>query len=330
MFYENRLVLVTGGTGFVGSHFVEELLRQGARIRVPIHERPLRINSDDVETVQADLTRQEDCLRVCTDVDYIIHAAGGVGAAGIAQSHMMAGIANYLALTARVLEAAWARGVDRVLVFSSSTTYPAADRPLKEEEMWSGPPHPCYFGYGWMRRYVERLSEFVASESSLGIALCRPTAVYGRHDNVDPKTAHYIPALVRRAIEKEDPFIVWGTGEEIRDVLHITDLVHGCLSLLENHAVCDPVNIGYGSGVAVRDVVRTILEAAGHSSAKVVYDPEKPSTIPVRLVDTSKARRLLHFNPQVTLENGIADTVRWFGEMLGRETPRYASLSENP
>lgn len=316
MSYKDKLVLVTGGTGFVGSHFVEELLRQGACVRVPIHVRPLRVEDDRIETVEADLTLQEDCLHACRGVDCVVHAAGAVGAAGVSPSQLLSGIGDNLALTARVLQAAWATGVDRTLVFSSSTTYPAADHPVKEEEMWSGPTHPSYFGYGWMRRYLEKLAEFVASESDMGIALCRPTAIYGRHDNFDPQTARYIPAVIRRAVELEDPFVVWGTGEDIRDILHVTDLVRGCLSLLEKHAVCDPVNIGSGVGVAVKDVVRLVLRASGRADAKVVFDASKPSTIPIRLVDTSKAKRLLQFEPEVSLEAGIADTVEWYRETL--------------
>ena len=110
----------------------------------------------------------------------------------------------------------------------------------------------------------------------------------------------------------ENPYVVWGTGEEIRDFLHVTDLVRGCLLLLEKHAACDPVNIGYGQTIAVKDVVRHILNAAGCADAQVEFDASKPTTIPVRMVDTSKARELLGFTPQLSLEEGLADTVAWY------------------
>ncbi|MFZ0053016.1 MAG: NAD-dependent epimerase/dehydratase family protein, partial [Desulfobaccales bacterium] len=186
------------------------------------------------------------------------------------------------------------------------------DYPVKEEEMWSAPPHPVYFGYGWMRRYLELLGEFVSQKSAIGVAICRPTAVYGRHDDFDPKTSHVIPALIRRAVAKEHPYVVWGTGKEIRDFLHITDLVRGCLFLLDKHAVCDPVNIGYGKAVTVKEIVNIILQAAGHEKARVEFDASKPVTIPVRMVDTTKAKKLLDFEPRVTLEEGLRDTVNWY------------------
>lgn len=314
MFYQGKLVLVTGGTGFVGTHIAEELLRRGARVRVPIHQRPLIIKDSRIETVAADLKNQEDCLRAAQGVDYVFHAAGAVSAAGVTASNPMDAITTNLVLTARMLQAAWTAGVKRFLLFSSSTGYPEADHPIKEEEMWSGPTHPSYFGYGWMRRYLERMGEFVSSKSKMGIALVRPTAVYGRWDDFDPVTSHVVPALIQRAVAKANPYEVWGTGNEVRDFLHVTDLARGCLLMLEKHATCDPVNLGYGQAVTIREIVQVILRAAGHEGARVVYDATKPTTIPFRMVDISKARSLLGFEPSVSLQEGLADTVGWYVE----------------
>ena len=311
-FYKGKKVLVTGGTGFVGLHFVQELLKLGAQVRVPLHERALLLKDDRIETIPADLTRPEDCRKVTNGVQYVFHAAGAVSAAGVTASNPMAAITSNLILTSQMLQAAWMEGVERFQVFGSSTGYPAADHAIKEEEMWEGPTYPAYFGYGWMRRYLERISEFVASKSAMKIALVRPTAVYGRWDNFDPVTSHVIPALIRRAVEKQNPYVVWGNGQEVRDFLHITDLVSGCLLTLEKHAECDPVNLGYGKVVTVKEIVGSILKAAGHESAEVVFDTTKPSTIPFRMVDTAKAKVLFGFEAKVSLEDGLSDTVAWY------------------
>lgn len=312
MFYDGKVVLVTGGTGFVGLHIVQELLKTGARIRIPIHQRPLMIKDDRIETIHADLTRQEDCLNAVKGVDFVFHAAGAVAAAAVTTSNPMAAITTNLILTSQILQAAWTANVERVLIFSSSTGYPIADYPIKEEEMWSGPPHPTYFGYGWMRRYLEKLGEFVASKSNVKVSIVRPTAVFGRWDNFAPKTSHVIPALIRRAVEKENPYIVWGSGEEVRDFLHITDLARACLIMLEKCANCDPVNIGYGKVVTIKDIVYTILKAAGHDNVDIIFDSSKPTTIPYRAVDTTKAKKLLGFEPAVSLEEGLKDTIKWY------------------
>ncbi|MBU0456484.1 MAG: NAD-dependent epimerase/dehydratase family protein [Gammaproteobacteria bacterium] len=316
MFYKRKVVLVTGGTGFVGTHIVQELLRHEAKVRVPIHNRPLIIKDERIETIKADLTKQEDCLEAVKGVDYIFHAAGAVSAAGVTTSNPMAAITTNLILTAQILQAAWATNTDRILIFSSSTGYPEANYPIKEEEMWTGPTHPTYFGYGWMRRYLERLGEYVGSKSKVKVAIVRPTAVYGRWDNFDPKASHVVPALIRRAVEKENPYVVWGTGNEVRDFLHITDLARGCLLMLEKCANCDPVNIGYGKVVTVKEIVLTILKVAGNEKAEVIFDSTKPTTIPYRAVDTTKAKKILNFEPVVSLEEGLKDTVEWYKESI--------------
>lgn len=311
-FYDGKFVLVTGGTGFVGMHIVQELLKNGARIRIPIHNRPLIIKGEKIDTIQADLTKQEDCLEAVKGVDYVFHAAGAVAAAGVTTSNPMAAITANLILTAQILQASWTANVERMLIFGSSTGYPVTNYPVKEDEMWHGPPHPTYLGYGWMRRYLEKLGEFVASKSNLKIAIVRPTAVYGRWDNFDPKTSHVIPALIRRAVKKENPYIVWGSGEEVRDFLHITDLARACLLMLEKYATCDAVNIGYGKVVTIKEIVQMVLKAAGHDNAEVVFDSTKPTTIPFRMVDTSKAEKLFSFKPMLSLEEGIRDTIEWY------------------
>jgi GDP-L-fucose synthase len=314
MFFERRLSLVTGGTGFIGTHLAKALLDQGGRVRLAVHQRPPILTDPRIEIMRADLTRQEDCLAAMKGVDFVFHAAGAVSGLGVTADHTMAGITTNLNLTAQVMQAAWTTNVGRILLFSSSTAYPASDHPIREEEMWNGPPHPSYLGYGWMRRYFERLAEFAANHSGLGIALVRPTAVYGPHNDFRPATSHVIPALVRKAVEKLNPFEVWGIGDEMRDFLHVTDFVRGCLLTMEKHAVCDPINIGYGSALPIRRVVEIILKAAGHSDAEVRFDATKPTAIPVRLVDTSKAKRLLGFEPQIRIETGLRDLVNWYAQ----------------
>lgn len=305
-------MLVTGGTGFVGTHIVDELLKQGARVRVPVHSRPLIIRDDRIESVPADLRRPADCLALTDSVDYVFHAAGVVGGIGVGAAGVMSAISTNLVLTAQMFQAAWTSGVERVLIFSSSMAYPPADYPIKEEEMWVGEPHPAYQGYGWMRRYFERLGAFVASQSKVKVAIVRPTAIYGRHDNFDPAASHVIPALIRKAVDRVDPYVVWGTGNEVRDFLHVSDLARGCLLMLEKAADGAPVNIGYGRATTVREIVQAVLTAADYSDASVVFDSTKPASNPFRMVDTGKARRLLGFAPSVSLEDGLRDTVRWY------------------
>ena len=316
MDYDGKVVLVTGGSGFVGTHIVQEILKTNAKIRVPIHKRPMIVKDRRIETVQCDLTKPEDCLVAVKGVDAIFHAAGAVAAAGVTAGNPMSAIITNLILTARILEAAWTEKVERVLVFSSSTGYPVANYPIKEEEMWAGPTHDSYFGYGWMRRYLERISEFVASKTKINVLIVRPTAVYGRYDNFDPMASHVIPALIRKAIDRIDPYEVWGTGDEVRDFLHVSDLARGCNEMMKKGLSCDPINIGYGKTITIKQIVKIVLRATQYDDANVIYNSSKPTAIPFRMVDTSKAKRVLGFEPSITFEEGIKDTVDWYTQRL--------------
>lgn len=311
-FFQGKNVLVLGGTGFVGTHFVKAALDAGANVTTTVHKRAPLIRDPRLKAVEADLTDRAQARAAMQGQEIVFHCAGAVSAAGVTASNPMEPITDNLALTAMVLEAAWKTGVERVQVFGSSTAYPVTEHPVREEEMWTAPPHPSYFGYGWMRRYIERMAEFVHERSKTKVVLVRPTAVYGRHDDFHPVTSHVIPALIRKAVERMDPYEVWGTGDEVRDFLHVEDLARGCLLATEKYAECQPINIGYGQTSTVREIVQAILRAADYADANLVFNSDRPTTIPKRMVDISKAREILGFTPAWTLEEGLADTVKWY------------------
>ena len=151
--------------------------------------------------------------------------------------------------------------------------------------------------------------------SDVKVLIVRPTAVYGRWDY----SAHVIPSLIKRVLKKENPFIVWGTGEEVRDLLYITDFARGCLLMMEKWENSEPVNIGFGKGIKIKDVVKIILKAANHQDAEVKFDTAKPTAIPKRLVDVTRAEKLLGFKPEISLEKGIKDTVEWFKQNMDQD-----------
>jgi GDP-L-fucose synthase len=323
----DRACLVTG-CGFVGSHLVDALLDSGARVRVVTRSRAPHRTHPKLEAITADLSRPQDCLRAVQGMECVFLAAGSVGAAGTGASGVMSGIATNLTLTANVLQAAWQGGVRRALVFSSSTAYPVIDRPAREDELWEGPVFPGYFGYGWMRRYFERLAEFVASESDMGIAVVRPAALYGPRDNFDPTTGHVVSSLIRRAVAGESPLKVWGTGNDIRDFLHVRDFARGCLLALDRKADCDPINLGSGTGVSTGDLARLILTALGRPTTDLRFEPDRPSALPYRVLDMTKASAALGYAPQISFPEGLAEVIAWYrGQALGQTSysPRVGS-----
>jgi GDP-L-fucose synthase len=312
-FYKNKKVVVTGGSGFIGTHYLIELLERGAIVKTHTHEKPLQIQDDRLEVLEGiDLTNLQDCFKLIEGADYVVHSGGKIAHPSTVPTDIQISMQNILVL-GNILEASYKSGVKRFLDLNSSTGYPDIRRPLTEDEFWEGEPYKAYFGYGWMRRYREKLMEHVSKFSGMEIALARGTAIYGPNDNFNPKTCHVVPALIKRVLDGEDPFVVWGTPDVVRDFLYVKDVIKAALLVLEKGESMRPYNIGSGTIVTVGDIVNAILKATD-KNPKVIYDETKPTTIPFRMVSTERLTNELGFVPSYTFEEGIQETVNWYKE----------------
>lgn len=311
-FYEGKKVLVTGGTGMLGLNVIEQLLPTGAQIRATLHQRKPVINSKNIEYVWCDLTKREDCYSVVKGVDYVFLCAAVTSGAAVIVNNPVVHITSNLIINSQMLEAACFSGVKRLLFISSSTTYPPSDHPMKEEEMMDGDPHESVYGVGWMKRYTEKLCTFYRRRYKMGIAIVRPTNAFGKYDDFNYETAHVLPALVRRAFERQDPYVVWGTGNDVRDFIYAEDLACGLILALEKYCVGEGINIASGSTITIKEAVKLILKYTDYQNANVVFDSSQPSTFPKRLVDITKAREILGFKPKYTFEEGLKKMIEWY------------------
>jgi GDP-L-fucose synthase len=310
-FLKNKIVVVTGGSGFIGSHFLLELVKLGAKVRTHTHKSPLQISEDGIEIIDnVDLTKLEDCVKLLDGAEYVIHCAGQVAHPSTVPTDIQISL-KQLTIIGNVLEACVKTKVKRFLDLNSSTGYPDIRRPLKEEEYWVEEPYSSYYGYGWARRYREKLMEHVSKFSNLEIALARCTAIFGPYDNFDLKTCHVVPALIKRHISGENPFVIWGTPDVVRDFLYVKDVVKGALLILEKGISMKPYNLGYGGGITIGEIVNSILKTTGDNPV-VEWDSSKPTTIPFRAVNTDRIKSELGFTPNYTFEDGMKETIDWF------------------
>ena len=267
-------------------------------------------NSIGLKRGDFNLIKLEDCLRLTEGADYVIHSGGKIAHPSTVPTDVQISVQNILVL-GNALDAAQRNGVKRFLDLNSSTGYPDKRYPITEDEFWDEEPFSKYFGYGWMRRYREKLMEHVSKFSNMEIALARGTAIYGPHDNFDPKTCHVVPALITRVLSDENPFIVWGTDDVVRDFLYVKDVVKASLLVLEKGESMRPYNVGSGTAVTVGDIVDAVLKATG-KSPEVVWDASKPTTIPFRMASTERIENELGFKADYTFEEGIKETVEWY------------------
>lgn len=324
MSFRGETVLVTGASGLIGSHLVRRLVQAGANVRGILRRRRPPLREPGVDYVTCDLTSARYCREVVRGVRYVFHCAASTSGAATTARTPMVHVTPNVVMNARLLQAAYNAGVEKFLYLSSTTGYPDTDRPVVEEEMFQGDPFDKYYFAGWMKRFTEVLCRMYGDKLSprMSTVVLRPTNVYGPHDKFAPKRSHVTAALIRKVVERQDPIEVWGTGEDVRDLLYVDDCVEAMLRAAERLSGHSALNIGLGKGYRVKEVLDTILELDGYANARVVYNPEKPAMIPVRLVDVTKARDLLGFEATTDLRAGLRQTIDWYRARRAATLPK--------
>lgn len=316
MFYQGKRVLVTGSSGLIGTNLVMALVKEGAKVRGVIHQKTPSYQNSAVEYIQADLRERADCARVAEGMEYVFHCASNSSGAVMMKNNPLVHVTGNLVMNAVFLEECWKSKVDRFQFLSTTTVYPPVEHPVKESEAFTDEPFEIYFGVGWMKRYIEKLCEFYYRRFGMKISILRPTNVYGPHDKFDFERSHVLPALIRRAVENQNPFEVWGDGSAVRDFIYVDDMVKVMLLAMEKASDCSAINFGSGTPVTIRQAVDLIIKLTNRTHLEVKYDPTKPTTIPVRRVDLTKCKKVLGYEAAVGFEEGLKKTIEWYVSTL--------------
>ncbi|MDP3921275.1 MAG: NAD-dependent epimerase/dehydratase family protein [Candidatus Omnitrophota bacterium] len=327
MYFKNKKVLVTGGTGMIGTPLVNMLAEAGARVRIASLDNPFGL-PEGAEFLKVDLTRWEACLKACEGVDFIFHLAGIKGGVGVGRSQGARFLEGNAFINLHMLKAARECGAARYLFTSTIGVYPDAEI-FKESEVWDKPPHPSDWYGAWAKRFGELQCEAYLEQYDYQAVIVRPANIYGPYDNFNPNTAMVIPALIARACAGEDPLVVWGDGTPVRDFIYSKDCARGMMLAMEAAAPCDPLNLGSGVGVSIKQVAETICRYAPQSP-KLEWDASKPAGNKIRLMDTTKARDQIGFEPKYSLENAIRETVEWYLQNPDYQSRRYSIFSNDP
>lgn len=319
-FWKGRSVLVTGGSGFIGSHLVGMLLNKGVKVSVVGREKPsavkfLNLSDKRIEYHRVELMEMSKKLvRAFEGQDLVFHLAARVAGIGFNSTHPATMLRDNLAMLISALEAARLSGVKRFQFVSSACVYPRFCKiPTPETEGFVGEPEPTNYGYGWAKRMGEVMTKTYADEHGLETSIVRPYNGYGPRDNFDPETSHVIPALIKRVVDGENPVVVWGDGTPTRSFLYVEDFAKGLMEAVEKYPVADPVNIGSGEEVTIKQLVELIIEVS-RSKAKIKFDRSKPNGQPRRACDTKKAKKKFGFKARIPLKVGLKRTVEWYKE----------------
>jgi len=312
--FKGKRVLVAGGTGFVGVNLINRLLSQGARVRATLHAKSPVLDDPRIEYVTVDLTLANDCAKAAQDMEYVFMCAANTSGAGVMAATPLVHVTPNVVMNTLMLDAAYAAGVKKYLWLSSNTVYPAVEYPVKEHEMKPGDVFDKYYCVAWMKQFTEILCRMYAEKipKPMKTVVVRPANIYGPYDDFEWATSHVLPALMRKVVERMDPLEVWGDGKDVKDFIYIDDFIEGILRAMEKVDSFDPVNIGSGKETTVNEALKIMLDCDGYTNAKIIYNASKPSMIPKRMLDVSKAKQMLGFEAKTSMKEGLCRTMVWY------------------
>jgi GDP-L-fucose synthase len=305
-FWRGRRVVVTGGAGFLGSHVVDRLRALGC---------------DDIvvpRRAEYDLTHpdQVDRLYRAARPDLVLHLAAEVGGIGANRKNPGRFFYANLAMGLHLIEQARQHGVEKFVQVGTICAYPKfTPVPFREDDLWDGYPEETNAPYGIAKKALLVQLQSYRDQYGFGGIYLLPVNLYGPRDNFDPESSHVIPALIRKMVEARDARAqeveIWGTGGASREFLYVDDCARGILLASEHYDAADPVNLGTGVEIRIRDLAREIADLVGFSG-ELVFDPTKPDGQPRRCLETSRALERFGFRARVGFREGLEETIRWF------------------
>jgi GDP-L-fucose synthase len=305
-FWKDRKVCVTGGDGFLGSYVLEKLAERGAtQVFVPKIEEYNIVDPEAVKRLLAD-----------ANPDLILHLAANVGGIGANQARPAEFFYDNLMMGVQLMHEAWKAGVSKFVAIGTVCAYPKfTPVPFREETLWDGYPEETNAPYGLAKKMLLVQSQSYRQQYDFNSVFLIPVNLYGPRDNFNLETSHVIPALIRKCLEAQergsDEIVVWGDGSPTREFLYAADAAEGILLAAERYNSSDPVNLGSGEEISIKDLVTKIVEFTGFEG-RLIWDTSRPNGQPRRGLDTSKAKERFDFQAQVKLEEGLKSTVEWY------------------
>jgi len=303
-FWKDKNVVITGGYGFLGSYLVALLkLKNPKELIVPIHSK-------------YDFTKLEDCESITKNADLVIHLAAKVGGIGFNLEKPGELFYDNLIMGVNLMESARKNKVSKFVAIGTVCAYPKfVETPFKEEDLWKGYPEETNAPYGLAKKMMLVQSQAYRAQYGFNSIFLLPVNLYGPGDNFNLNSSHVIPALIKKMVEAKEKNLneveIWGTGTASREFLYVKDCARGILMATEKYNKSDPINLGVGFEITIKDLAYKIRDLVGFQGS-LEWNMEKPDGQPRRCLDISKAKKEFDFKAEISLDEGLKRTIDWY------------------
>lgn len=312
---QKKKVLICGAEGFIGRNMTEYFSKREDFEVYTTDIKPLSLWDKNIKSIRADLTKKGDVERVVKGMHIIIQAAATTSGAKDIVEKPYYHVTDNAVMNSLIFKAAYDYNVAHVIFFSCTVMYQSSDTPVKESDFNANKEiYPNYFGVGWTKVYIEKMCQFYSGIGNTRYTVIRHSNIYGPYDKFDLEKSHVFGATMTKVMTAKNggEIKIWGTGEEERDLLYISDLIDFVeLAIDKQKEKFRLFNVGLGKAISVTDLVKKIINAS-KKNLRIKYDKSKPTIKTKLCLDSSKAKNILGWFPKINLDEGIGRTMEWY------------------
>ena len=303
-----KKIIIVGGSGFIGVNILKKVNKNQNQVFSTFFKNKKYYKINGVKYFKGNLTNLNFCRKITKSMDTVVMCAAVSSGAMVMQKNPLFHVDDNVVMNLNILKASAENNVKKFIFISSNTVYPVSEKAMKEKDI-DYTLFNKYFNVGWMKIFSEKLCQMY--KHKMKILILRPGNIFGPHDKFDPIKSKVIPSLIRK-FENQKKIDVWGDGKDVKDFIYIEDFVTILLKLINKPFNFIILNVASGKSISLKKIIDFLSKVYNKKKQNIVYDPSKPTMIPVRRVDIRKLKRFIKFKPKFTLEKGLLKTIKWY------------------